>query len=329
MKKFLRLQAVKVSGGAGTAIYAASCPLKLLLEKIGPGLPTLEEADHGSPVGARVLVGLAIHLANVADFQTLTGSDALGFLLLEPEIEWRLANDQKGLARLLSRRPPRQVPVIFVVSGIDQVGSMQNALVALTPKPTASERLARHAEGELPALARDLCAALGPLRGWVEFGRTTLAPRSGALFTFRSVYLASGELLKTHAGRLHDERRALVGDFWQTLDDCFPEWRRVRTGEWTAGRMRGEFIHWSSLVLVAMGKIAAVLSAQGPDWREQLSTVAEIDWRRSNPIWKDRALVNVRLTNNDASALAVLALLKAHFRLPLTPAERRTLPKDS
>ena len=160
-------------------------------------------------------------------------------------------------------------------------------------------------------------------RDLVETERTALGVRSRKLFTLSSLYQATKALVSGRHGEDFEEVTGVARDFWETIATRIPEWRLVRDRKMSAGEVRRDFIHSTSIVLHAIGRTGRSLLSSPDDWRQRLRSLADVDWSRSNPVWEGRAMVAGRLSKTTQSVVLTTNIIKKALQLPLDADEQQ------
>ena len=163
-------------------------------------------------------------------------------------------------------------------------------------------------------------------RGLVDKDRVSLPLRSPKLFTLGALYDATNAFLGSVTEPDFDEKLALAIDFWEAVADNMAEWNKVRSGDLKPFELRQEYIHTHAVVLWAIGAMGQTLLSTYPDdWKNRLSTLREINWRRTNAEWQGIAMSGTDVVNRRQSRMDTASFLKLKFGLKLTPSEERSL----
>ena len=160
-------------------------------------------------------------------------------------------------------------------------------------------------------------------QGLVEMDKTTLAPRSGKLFTLSALYLANKALVAGWELVDHAQAVQRAISFWECVADQLSEWRQVQCREITAGMVRRDLIHTHGIVLQALGHAGNALLKQSPEgWQKKLASLGKLDWSRANAAtWEGRAIVDGRVSNSRWNIVLTRNLLKKALGLKLSPEE--------
>ena len=165
-----------------------------------------------------------------------------------------------------------------------------------------------------------------PLKGLVEFERTSLSERSRKLFTLSSLSSATQELLAGAEFKNVDEAVEQSGAFWTALFDRIPEWQLVRSSKMTSGEIRKDFVHSHGVLLQAFGKVGSAIrlnSKEAPNFKI-LDKLGSLDFQRSNVRdWEGRVMIGGRMSKASNSVVLASSLIKSHLGIEPTPDEKK------
>jgi len=156
----------------------------------------------------------------------------------------------------------------------------------------------------------------------------SLNAKSAKLFTLAALYDANADLLKgkNHQNQSIETNAVLLGDYWNTIAEYMPDWKKVMDGQKTALELRQTRLSSHSTVLRALGGLGVDLIGR-EGWKGQLKALEKIDWSRKNAEWEGVCMVSNSVVSNRQARAATKAFIKAKMGLPLTDGEQRTLPK--
>lgn len=195
--------------------------------------------------------------------------------------------------------------VMFIDAGLDRCQQMFADLNRYAVRPDKSLSVLYDHRDPMAEIARSVVEKSKVLRDLTDLQNSNLTRRSRKLFTLSSFHTANAALLKNVETDSIKRRVNLAGDFWRIVADQFPIWHQVYRGEATAGQVRADFIHTSSLALHALGEVGNVLLKETTDtsvWEVHLRKLRDIDWHRDAPIWEGRATtVDGKITKGRAN----------------------------
>jgi DNA sulfur modification protein DndB len=269
-------------------------------------------------------------------FGESTHSDRVGLLAISMETRFVINDGQHRRAAITEalKKDPTLADesialVLFYDEGLKRSQQMFADLNRHAVKPSPSLGVLYDHREEDAAIARLIALELEPYKGLVELESTSLSPRSRRLFTLSAIHKATQALLH-HQGGSGSTRKQLASSFWLGLAEQFPEWRDVRSGERTAGQVRDDSIHTTSLALNAFAIAGNLLAADGfadagtEQWEERLRNLGKIDYSRSNrQLWEGRAMVGGKVTKSHQSlALTTNVILEA-LEIELPPENQK------
>lgn len=332
---------------AGREYYVAMCPLGLVHKlflftdaALDPELRAQRQLNRGRiPEMARYLVdnkdsyvfsALTASIDGEARFTPAESeSDQLG-LLRVPMASRIIINDgqhrQAAIQAALAEAPALADETIAVVlfhdRGLERCQQMFADLNRYAVRPSRSLSVLYDHRDDQALLAKLVLGRLAELGELVEMERSSLSPRSKALFTLSAIYTATGALLTDVDIAGSERRAAAAADFWSRVAAQIPQWEEVRTGRLTAGAVRDGFIHSHGVVLHALGRVGNALLKGKPDGLKRLSRLANIDWRRDAPLWDGRAVVAGRVSKTHQSVILTANVIKAALGMERTAEEQ-------
>lgn len=333
---------------AGREYYVAMCPLgsvqklfRFTDSGLEPELRAQRQLNRGRiPEMARYVVdnrdsyvfsALTASIDGEARFVALAdgAADQLGVLRV-PMASRIIINDgqhrQAAIEAALAEAPALTDETIAVVlfhdRGLERCQQMFADLNRYAVRPSRSLSVLYDHRDDQALLAKLVLGRLPELIGLVELERSSLSPRSRALFTLSALYTATAALLSEVDIKGSDGRAGAAADFWRGVAAQMPEWRRVREGELTAGDVREGFIHSHGVVLHALGRVGNVLLKGGATELDRLKRLARIDWRRDAPAWDGRAVIAGRVQKTHQSVLLTANVIKSHLGLTLSAEEQ-------
>jgi len=214
--------------------------------------------------------------------------------------------------------------VFFLDLGLSRCQQMFADLNRHAIRPSTSLGLLYDHRDQMALVAKQVAFQAEAFRDLVEFEKTSLALRSRKLFTLSAIYAATKALVAGRDGMTADDAIAVAVQYWNEVAAHFPEWQMVRDGATTAGNVRGEFIHTHGITLQAIGRAGNSLLSRVPkSWRERLSNLEALDWRRSNSqVWEGRAMIGGRVSKSAQNVILTANLIKGALHLPLSPEEQ-------
>lgn len=200
--------------------------------------------------------------------------------------------------------------VFYYDNGLEHSQQMFSDLNRYAIRPTKSINILFNSREESSIIAKEIIEKVGIFCGLTEKEKTTISNRSKALFTLSAISTATIELLKDINIELDDKIKLAV-DFWTTVSNYMADWQAVKNGTKKPSEVRSESICSLSITLVAMGFGGNKLIKKYIDnWDEKLHCLANVDWRKDNPVWKNLVFVNGKVAANRSSQTALSNYLK-------------------
>jgi DNA sulfur modification protein DndB len=161
-------------------------------------------------------------------------------------------------------------------------------------------------------------------KGLTELEKTSISNRSNKVFTLNSIYNASKALLgkKNKKPDITMDEKALLISFWNQVYNNITEWQDVVKNKVSPFDLRKKYIHVYGIMIHALGLMGHELIKEYPaDWKNQLELLNNIDWKRSNPKWVGRAMINGHLSKSRTNLILTTNFLKKKMSLPLSENE--------
>lgn len=216
--------------------------------------------------------------------------------------------------------------VLFPWEDLDRVQQMFSDLNRTARTTSKSLNILYNHRDLLSQIALTVSERLPVFSRFVDKDRISLPLRSPKLFTLGAIYDGTLALLENVSQTDYEQKLALASDFWETVANNMQHWRQVEAGDLKPAELRQEFINTHAVILWALGAMGRTLVTEHPaDWREKLTTLKTIDWRRTNREWQGVAMSGSDVVNRRQSRMDTASYLKRKLGLTLTPGEERSL----
>lgn len=212
--------------------------------------------------------------------------------------------------------------LLFPMENLGRMQQMFSDLNRYAQRTSKSLNILYDQRDPLGALTMEVVEQVDAFRGMVDFERVSIPVRSAKLFSLTAIYDANQELLgRTEISTDEPEFNKIVSqvvDYWTSVSDVIPDWKRVAKGELHAPAVRQEKINTHAIVMRALGGVGRLLWQRFPDdWRNKLKTLQDIDWRKSigtkvNPLWDGACITAGSVVSNRQARLATLNVLVSH-----------------
>jgi DNA sulfur modification protein DndB len=266
-------------------------------------------------------------------FEPLGTTDTkLGMLKVPMEAKFIINDGQHRRAAILEaleQKPElgyETIAVVFFLDiGLARCQQMFADLNRYAIRPSRSLGLLYDQRNDKAKLARLVVMKSDLFRDIVDLEKSSLALRSRKLFTLSAFYNACADLIEDIAiGNLESDANT-ARDYWETVAQYFPTWRKVREGRIAASEIREGYIHSHGIALQAIGKAGnSLLKIRPNDWKKRLKVLQSLDWSRANArLWEGRAMIGGKVSKVTANVTLTTNVLKKALGLPLTPEEER------
>jgi len=324
---------------AGREFYVAMCPLKII-----PKLFIFSEFDLPPELRAqRTLRATRIPaiknyiLNNPKDyiFSSLTAS-VDGTMKFEPapslgqkgklgrlyvSMESRLLiNDgqhrRKAIEEALKENSELAHEMISVVffedKGLVRSQQMFSDLNKNAVKPTKSLNLLYDHRDQFAKFIVSISGELEIFSDKVELEKTAISNRSTKFFTLNGIADATRKFLAINGTKISLEEQKLAKEFWSEIAKNIPEWQLLVQQRVTPSELRKEYVHSHTNLLNALGIVGHVLQNEYPsNWKQKLTSLQNIDWKRSNSDWEGNLLIKGRMLKSKLGIeLAANTILK-------------------
>ncbi len=200
--------------------------------------------------------------------------------------------------------------VFYRDAGLQRSQQMFSDLNRYAIKPTKSINILYNSREESSIIAKTVIENVDAFNGLVEKEKSTISNRSKALFTLSAICTATNELLAGMEGSTQ-QKAELASRFWTVVSSHMAEWNDVRFGRMRSSEVRKDYICSLSITLVAIGCAGNALIASYPDsWEQRLRLLAEINWRKNNPMWENLVFINGKVAANRSTQRAMSAYMK-------------------
>jgi DNA sulfur modification protein DndB len=152
-------------------------------------------------------------------------------------------------------------------------------------------------------------------RGRVEKDKVSLAARSPRFTTLSALYDANAALLgripETTPDEIVTAKEETAIEYWKAVTANIPEWQEVADGTMKPSEARQSYVSTATVTLGALGAVGKTLLREYPDtkdWKEVLTNLSNIDWRRTNREWQGICMIGTDIVTRRQTREAT-----AHF----------------
>ncbi len=238
-------------------------------------------------------------------FAELDGNPNIGVLTLPLDADFLISDGQHRRAAIEEalKQNPRLGDetisvVLFPMESLERSQQMFSDLNRTVQKTSRSLDILYDQRDIMNQIALSVGERVQIFRGRVEKDRVSLAARSPKFTTLSGLYDANvallGKLPETTPDDVVEEKERTAIAYLEAVCANIPEWRAVADGVMRPSEARQEYVHASAVALWALGAAGRTLLREHPDpaaWKPMLTTLGEIDWRRTNPEWQGICMI--------------------------------------
>ena len=219
--------------------------------------------------------------------------------------------------------------VFFADKGLKRSQQMFADLNKHAVKPTTSLGILYDHRDSYSTFIVKLANESEIFRERVELEKTSISNRSTKFFTLSGISEATKHLLSNNTKIISNEQEKFVIEFWDEVARNIPEWNLLLEKKVSAGELRKNFVHSHSNLLSTLGIVGAVLLEKYPnEWKEKLKGLRDIDWTRTDKMWKGRLVLDGKMLKTKIGMqLAANSILNS-FGIPLDEERKKFEQND-
>lgn len=268
-----------------------------------------------------VFSSITVSVDGELDFETISESEPLIGHISIPMNARFLINDgqhrRAAIAEAIKKDPSLKNEHISVVfyrdEGLRRSQQMFSDLNKYAIRPTKSINILFNSREESSIIAKEIIESVSVFKGLTEKEQTKISNRAKALFTLSAICTATEELLKYSSLDVL-EKTAVANEYWEIVASYMPLWNAVKNGEMRSADIRKDYICSLSLTLVALGQAGNVLMKQQPErWRDTLSVLQTVNWKKENPQWQNLVFINGRVAANRSTQIGLSKFFERLF----------------
>jgi DNA sulfur modification protein DndB len=200
--------------------------------------------------------------------------------------------------------------VLYHDIGLKRSQQMFSDLNRFAIRPTQSLNILYDNRDAFSVLVKEVIDAIPGFSKLVDNEHTSIPNRSVALFTLSAIYRGTTALLKNMELPM-TEQRDLAIEFWSLVYENMNEWKQVSSGEVKSSIIRKESLSPLSITIKGLGEVGnELLLSHSQDWKSKLSSLQEIDWKKSNPLWNNGIVVNGSVQLSHATQQQMNSVIK-------------------
>jgi DNA sulfur modification protein DndB len=155
------------------------------------------------------------------------------------------------------------------------------------------------------------------LNTYTDKEKDILGKYSSSLFTLHNFYTANRSILGSNKVKEGDE--IFLTEYWNSVVENMKPWQDLAAGEVYKSQLREDYIATQVVVIQALGRLGRYYY-EHPDkeFQNDLKKLKSINWYRSNPDWKLRAIrENGRIITNQRGIALIANEIKKQLGIPL------------
>lgn len=328
---------------AGSTFYITTCPLRLI-----PRIFVFDEQEVPPEHRAQRKLNksripeMSRYLVDNSDnyvFSALTASidsevhfvkhnDAQNMGILKVSMNSRiLINDgqhrRAAIEEAINERPELGQDHIGIVFLLDEgLERSQQVFADLNQHSTRpSLNLATLYDDRDPGarLAKYLARNATPFIGLTEMEGGSVSSNSNKIFALSAIKYATRALLgKDKRDDVDEEERQLALSFWNELNSYITEWQQIQNKTLSISEFKQEYIVAHGIGLQALAQAGRDILDCEPHVRLKcFEKLSKIDWRKTNPIWSEKAMQGGRLSKSSRNIFLTTLEIKRQIGLSL------------
>lgn len=192
--------------------------------------------------------------------------------------------------------------VIYPDRGLKSSQQMFCDLNKNAVKPTNSLNILFNRRDEFSQFIVDMLSFIPIFNGKTDMEKTSISYRSNKVFTLNIVTAATKDLInkKNKIIILSKDEKKMIVDYWQEVCKNMPDWQDIIDGKKSSFEVREESICTQGIILQPLGMLGYDLLFKNKknNWKEVLKGLQKIDWKRSNPKWNNKAIINGKISKS-------------------------------
>lgn len=232
-----------------------------------------------------------------------------------------------AIERAITEKPDladETIPIVFFLDlGLERNQQIFADINRHAVRPNTSLNVLYDKREATAKIAMEVFQKISVFANFTETEKSSMSLSSPKVFTLSGIYHATKELLARKGSWSLEEKAHTAIGYWSEVEKNMGPWIRLKKGEISALELRSGYVCGHTLVLIAIGRIGAhLLEEQTFDWRQRLTALERIDWRRRNAsLWEGRLMIGGQLVNSRNNLVLITNVMKKELSIPLTPEE--------
>jgi len=232
-----------------------------------------------------------------------------------------------AIERAIGEKPAladETIPIVFFLDlGLERNQQIFADINRHAVRPTTSLNVLYDRRDATAKIALEVFKKVSVFADFTETERSSISLTSPKVFTLSGIYHATKELLARKGSWSQEEKTHIAIQYWSEVEKNMSPWIRLKKEEISPADLRSNYVCGHTMTLVAIGRIGAYLLEVHPfNWRERLTALKDIDWRRNNAsLWEGRLVIGGQLVNSRNNLVLITNVMKKELNIPLTPEE--------
>ncbi|MCG7532641.1 DNA sulfur modification protein DndB [Psychrobium sp. MM17-31] len=332
---------------AGRPFYIATCPLRIIPkifsydeEDVPPELRAQRTLNKSRiPEMSRYLVdnpddyvfsALTASVGSEVRFVENNGAPNIGILKVSMNTSILINDGQHRRAaieeaiKLKPELAQDNIAIVFYVDeGLSRSQQMFADLNQNAIRPSTSLSTLYDDRDPSSRVAKFLARNAKPFIGFTEMEKSSIPIKSNKIFALSAIKHATRSLLrKGPKDEISEIEKETALSFWNQLNEQLVEWKLVQDKSLTVREFRQDYITAHGIGLQALALVGRELLDMSQESRiGALVKVREIDWRKSNKAWSQRAMSHGRLSKASTNIFLTTVEIKRQIGLKITDEE--------
>ena len=250
------------------------------------------------------------------------GAEGLGILEVSMDATMLVNDGQHRIAAILAaleERPELGVETISVVFYEDRgLSRSQQMFTDLNKHAVRTSNLIAElydSRDPLAVATRQAISAVPFLDRYTDKERDNLGKYSSSLFTLNMFYKANRKILGK--GEPPDDFMAFLISYWGEVARHMVPWRELKASTAAKVSLKEGTIATQGVLIQALGRVGAFFYQMRTPLAS-LEGLETVDWSRSNPLWRGRAIAdNGRIITNERATMLIANAIKASLGIAL------------
>lgn len=264
-----------------------------------------------------VFSALTASIDGDVSFETDTMNSDLGMLSISMSAKMLINDGQHRRAAIeaaLKKKPELKYEHISMVLyhdiGLKRSQQMFSDLNKFAIRPTKSLNILYDNRSTTSVLVKNVISSIPNFDKLIDKEHTSIPNRAIALFTLSAIHHGTAALLKD-LDKSPEEQLEFATAYWTTVFANMEDWKKVAAGEIKSSIIRKESLSPLSITLRSLGQVGNELVNVYPQgWTSKLSALNNIDWNKTNPLWKNGIVVNGIVQLSHATQAEMVKILK-------------------